>query len=183
VKPELERESSGFLFLKAVFAKIVAFRYNAFRPFLMRYEVFMIEFNITTFPVRGMDTMKKSIIAILFIAAIIFGWNWYSKQNIHKPIPLNNVESVVLWGSGIPESHQGRKATKDEVSQIIEWFNSVKDIRVNENFAGATPDAGIRITLKSGEQTTIIDSLQIVLEAVFFRNPSLLDQFPVFDLL
>lgn len=70
---------------------------------------------------RG-EFFEKAIIAALFIAAVFFGWNWYLEQNIHKPISLNNVETVVLWENGILEGHQERKATDDEIWQIIEWL-------------------------------------------------------------
>lgn len=80
------------------------------------------------------------------------------KGQLHKQISLDEVETIILWGIKIPEGYNGRKATENEAKEIIEWFNSAFDISENKDFAGITPNAGIRIDLKSGEKISIFNT-------------------------
>lgn len=75
------------------------------------------------------------------------------QNSIHKSIDKNDVLNVTVYGSKTTE-------VKDDVliDNIIKWFNDASDIRINENFAGTTPAAGIIINLKSKETISILAS-------------------------
>jgi len=99
---------------------------------------------------------KKLLIFSLVLIAVImtvFLIN-FNRIPIHKPISLEEVETIVFFGTyrGIKEP------TQEEKVRFVEWFNSAYDIRLNKYFAGTTPESGISIVLKSGKNISVIKS-------------------------
>ncbi len=98
---------------------------------------------------------KLLIFSLVLIAVIItvFMIN-FNRIPIHKPISLEEVETIVFFGTyrGIKE------ATQEEKVRFIKWFNSAYDIRLNKYFAGTTPESIISIELKSGKRIGVIKS-------------------------
>lgn len=99
---------------------------------------------------------KEGLIIILLLTFIIFGagrWLIYSINLIHTHISISDVESVEIWESGI--QGKGKIATAEETKYIVNWFNSIGDIRINEGFEGTTEESGITILLKSKNKISI----------------------------
>ena len=91
-------------------------------------------------------------IIFMLITILAIGLISYDFLRLHKPINLSDVESVNIWGN---TSNVARNLEKQD---IVKWFNSITNIRENKDFAGTTPDAGIIITLKTGNRISIINS-------------------------
>lgn len=101
---------------------------------------------------KGGIIIKLSNLKILLILILALGLISYYFLRIHKPINANDVESVNIWGntSGV--------TTSVEKQDIVKWFNSITNIRNNKDFAGTTPNAGVIIKLKTGDEIFIINS-------------------------
>lgn len=108
--------------------------------------------------------MKKWMVFLLVIGVVIAlvvscnAWKRASEQRLHVFLREDQVVSMKIWGSPEAKEPVDRMATKEEISQIIRWFNAATDIRANKEFAGSTPMAGIQITLQSGKRVGIIRS-------------------------
>ncbi|MGC7871320.1 hypothetical protein ACPUYX_07270 [Desulfosporosinus sp. SYSU MS00001] len=85
-------------------------------------------------------------------------WNYFKVSNLHRPLKVEEISSINLWGGHFAGNNRGREATQEEVGDIVDWFNSASDIRENKDFAGETPDSGIVINEKDGEEFSIIRS-------------------------
>ncbi|MDD5602722.1 MAG: hypothetical protein PHG48_01395 [Eubacteriales bacterium] len=90
------------------------------------------------------------LISILTIGILLSFFSYQSKS--HKSIKLIDIESINIWGNTT------RIASSDEVRDIVNWFNSITDIRANKDFEGTTPEAGIVIKLKTGDSILILKS-------------------------
>ena len=105
--------------------------------------------------------MEESILKRVFIGLmlIICLWLfWQSSNRIHRPLNIDNVSDIYLWAEDEKFGRIQKLATDDEKKQIVNWFNSVWDIRRNKGFAGATPQSGIVISLKQGKSILILRS-------------------------
>jgi hypothetical protein len=71
---------------------------------------------------------------------------------LHRPIKVENIARITLWGgyNGV-----NREASEQEVTNIVNWFNSVYDIRENKEFAGTTEESGVKIEEKDGTRFII----------------------------
>lgn len=98
--------------------------------------------------------MKRILYSLAIIGLLVLAWSWYSAREIHKPVSVDEVSRIRIWGASVITD----MATKEETENIIKWFNSASDIRENKGFAGTTPEAGIYIDLKSGRTISIIRS-------------------------
>lgn len=99
--------------------------------------------------------IKKSLFIGIVLLLVISGiWTHVKTSNLHRPIKLENISSIVLWGG-----HGGQKeATQEEIRNIVNWFNYASDIRKNKGFAGETPDSGMVLKEKNGEEIRIVRS-------------------------
>lgn len=92
---------------------------------------------------------KKGLVIILLLVLFCMGlmlYYDYSVNSIHSKIDINDVASIYIEGAG-----KDWVANEDEKREIINWFNSMTDIRINKTLEGVgTPDAEIFIHLKSG---------------------------------
>lgn len=95
------------------------------------------------------NSFKIILIAIVAIGLISYH---FLNSSLHEQINVNDVESINFWGN---ITDVARSVEKQD---IVEWFNSMTNIRENKGFAGTTPDAGIIIKLKTGNQISIINS-------------------------
>ncbi|MDQ7092560.1 hypothetical protein REC12_03035 [Desulfosporosinus sp. PR] len=82
-------------------------------------------------------TIGIVLIVLLLICAGI--WAYSRSSNLHRPIKVENISSLTLWSGHTDE----KKATQEEIANLVNWFNSASDIRENKTFAGETPDSGI----------------------------------------
>lgn len=98
--------------------------------------------------------MKKSAIIIVTLFLLIFVWRWHTAYSLHKPLNLQDVSQIKVWGTQIGS----RIVSTEEKEKIIRWFNSAGNIRENKEFAGITPDSGIIIELKPRGSISIINS-------------------------
>lgn len=94
--------------------------------------------------------MSKKLLllgVIIFLVALV-AWKSVNTMNLHRPIMVENISSIRLWGVyGVD-----RVATEPEVINIVNWFNSAKGIRENKEFAGTTEDSGIIVVEKNGSK-------------------------------
>jgi len=105
--------------------------------------------------------VKKSLFIGVVVLLLISGiWTHVKTSNLHHPVKVEDISSITLWGvhGGYQEATQTEGATQEEIKNIVNWFNSVSDIRENRAFAGETPDSGIIIKEKNGEEFSIIRS-------------------------
>ena len=100
--------------------------------------------------------MSKKLLllgVIVFLVALVTCKS-VNTLNLHRPIMVENVPHIRLWSVyGVD-----RLATEQEVINIINWFDSAKDIRENEEFAGTTEDSGIKVEEKNGSKFSIARS-------------------------
>jgi hypothetical protein len=97
---------------------------------------------------------KKSLSVGIVVFLLTFGiWIYAETSNLHHPIKVEDISRIILWGSGGYE-----EATQEEISNIVNWFNSASGIRENKDFAGTTPDSGIIIKENNGNEFSIIRS-------------------------
>lgn len=83
--------------------------------------------------------MKKYVIIFLIIISLVFGYYTYNNSNIvHKHIDVNNVASISIHGDGIKD--KVRNASVEEIQDIVNWYNSINDIRKNKDGSGTTPE-------------------------------------------
>lgn len=97
-------------------------------------------------------TIGIVLIVLLLICAGI--WAYSRSSNLHRPIKVENISSLTLWSGHADQ----KKATQEEIVSLVNWFNSASDIRENKTFAGETPDSGIVVKEKNGEEISIIRS-------------------------
>jgi len=104
---------------------------------------------------RKVRTMfKKSLFVGVIVLLLTFGiWTYAETSNLHRPIKVEDVSRMILWGVG-----GYKEATQEEVSNIVNWFNSASGIRENKDFVGTTPDSGIIVKEKNGKEFSIIRS-------------------------
>ncbi|MEQ8154652.1 MAG: hypothetical protein ABRQ25_07195 [Clostridiaceae bacterium] len=99
---------------------------------------------------------KKVLIIILILMFTIFAvyrWRTNSINSIHEHINITDVESVEIEGSAI--KGDVRIATENEMKDIVNWFNSISDIRKNKDFRGTTSESHIIILLKSKNKISV----------------------------
>lgn len=99
--------------------------------------------------------MKKASVGVILLMFLVFAvWRWHIAYSLHKPVNLQDVSRIEVWGVHT----NTRSVTNAESEKIVSWFNSATNIRENKEFAGTTPDSGIRIEIKSKETIGIINS-------------------------
>jgi hypothetical protein len=99
---------------------------------------------------------KKGVIMVLVSIFIIIGvqrWHIYSVNSIHTQISISDIECIRISGTAI--KGDGKIATEDEMKNIVNWFNSISDIRENKDFQGTTEESIITILLKSKSKISI----------------------------
>ncbi len=89
---------------------------------------------------------------------ICLGLFWQSSNRIHRPLNIDNVSNICLWANGDKIGRIQKLSNDKEKKEIVNWFNSVWDIRRNKGFAGETPQSGIVISLKQGKNILILRS-------------------------
>jgi len=102
---------------------------------------------------------KNQLTIALVLVLICVGakmWNDHYINSIHSHININDIETIKI--SGIAVENQYKLATKDEIKNIVNWFNSTSHIHSNPDFKGTTGDSSIIITLKSKKEIAIIRS-------------------------
>jgi len=91
---------------------------------------------------------KKSLLLIVILFLVVpVAWKSVNNSSLHRPIKVENIARITLWGGYIGVS---REASEQEVTNIVNWFNSAYDIRENKEFAGTTEESGIKIEEKDG---------------------------------
>ncbi|MEQ8197206.1 MAG: hypothetical protein ABRQ27_04270, partial [Clostridiaceae bacterium] len=92
--------------------------------------------------------MLIPIIILILIFTIFVAYRWRTNlinsnsiSSIHEHINLTDVESVEIEGSAI--KGDVRIATENEMKDIVNWFNSISDIRENKDFRGTTSESEI----------------------------------------
>ena len=93
----------------------------------------------------------STVLIILFALGTVFYIN-NNTNTLHESLTINEVESINIWGK------TNRTADSDEKQYIVNWFNSITDIRKNKDFAGTTPEAGICIKLKNNSFILVLES-------------------------
>jgi hypothetical protein len=96
---------------------------------------------------------KKSILlVVIMFLVVLVAWKYVTTSNLYRPIKVENIARITLWGgyNGV-----NREASEQEVTNIVNWFNSVYDIRENKEFAGTTEESGIKIEEKDGTRFII----------------------------
>lgn len=104
--------------------------------------------------------MKKYVTIFILVICFVFIYFKYTGNgtNLHNHIDINDVESITINGLGI--KNNARNANADEIKTIVNWYNSITDIRENKDGIGTTPDSSIHIQLKYGEKKGKISILQ-----------------------
>jgi hypothetical protein len=96
---------------------------------------------------------KKSVVlvVIMFLVMLVV-WKYVNTTNLHPPIKVKSITRITLWGgyNGVD-----KEASEQEVTNIVNWFNSAYDIRENKEFAGTTEESGIKIEGKDGTRFSI----------------------------
>ena len=90
--------------------------------------------------------MRMLIIFAALIVGLYFIWDEVSNPPQHLPISLGDVTSVYLIKE---HDEEGREATAEETSRIIELFNSVTDIEEGNKFTGTNYDGALKIDLEN----------------------------------
>lgn len=91
------------------------------------------------------------LLICLFVIVIIY-CSFTDTMKLHESISVSDVESINIWG------HTSRMANSDEKQDIVKWFNSITNVRENKDFAGTTPESGIIIKVKNGNEILILKS-------------------------
>jgi hypothetical protein len=96
---------------------------------------------------------KKSVVlvVIMFLVMLVV-WKYVNTTNLHPPVKVESITRITFWGgyNGVD-----REASEQEVTNIVNWFNSAYDIRENKEFAGTTEESGIKIEGKDGTRFSI----------------------------
>ena len=90
--------------------------------------------------------MKKISCLLALIFLLLSGCS-----NSFSVIGYDDVEKIIVW------THQSeRKASEDESSSILEQYNASK-YSGSSNGEGGTPEFGVRIYLKNGDEINVND--------------------------
>lgn len=89
---------------------------------------------------------------ILMIMICIVTFFAVSKQDYHKQITGDGIDTVIAW-SDFSEYKYHLK--DEEIENLVSAFNGAQYNKANDDFEGITPSYGIQVTLSSGETITI----------------------------
>jgi hypothetical protein len=97
-------------------------------------------------------TKKSLVLVVIMFLVVLVAWKYVNTTNLHRPIKVENIARITLWGgyNGVD-----KEASEQEVTNIVNWFNSAYDIRENKEFAGTTEESGIKIEEKDGTRFSI----------------------------
>jgi hypothetical protein len=83
---------------------------------------------------------------------------WQYPQRAHQKIKSDDVTDIYVWADGQGLGRIQKVAVDKEKTDIVNWFNSASDIRLNKSFAGETPQSGIVISIKNEKDINILRS-------------------------